>query len=94
MKNIKTKHLLSCLTVFILSFIIFFIGIKITGGNPVFALMMPTSSYSWKEMVPEIPKLLIGSVLMTVLYIYVLKNKKSTTENNSKPDTKDMKNKK
>lgn len=81
MRSIKTKHLLSYLIVFVLSFIIFFIGIKITGGNPIFSLMIPTIPYSWNEMLPEIPKLLTGSVLMTALYIYALKRKNNKTDN-------------
>jgi len=80
MKTPNYKTMLSYLGIFVALFAFFFILDKLAGDNPIFTMLwMPRTSYSWKEMLKEIPFIAIMSFLLT-LWLWHFNKKKNKPE--------------
>jgi|GEM_PF-2196946 uncharacterized membrane protein YczE len=77
MKKLNKKKVLFYIGIFVMLFCIQFFARKAAGNNPIFgSLLLPTTSYTWKDMIKEIPSISIISLLGTLLTWYLKERKK------------------
>ncbi len=70
------KNIRNLIGIFCLCFIIGFLSVKFSGGNK-FVFMENTNVYTWKEMIPEIPGILVASLIFAILIwrIWIINDK-------------------
>ena len=74
----KVKERRKVIVLIILTFILFFISTFVVGkltGDNLGRSYMPKVSISWQEIIPKIPKYLILSLIITLVFSLILVNK-------------------